>query len=433
MADILRRYASSYPYSLSGEQARVLAALQACRTAHLGGHLERCGGCGHERNAYNSCRDRHCPKCQSLARARWVAKETADLLPVPYFHLVFTMPGQLVALSQQNQRVLYDILFAAGAEALTTIAADPKHLGAEIGFLAVLHTWGQNLQAHPHIHCIVPGGGLSSDGKRWVGSREDFFLSVKVLSRLYRGLFVSQLRTAYENGELEFHGRLVELAKPKRFDRLLRELSDIEWVVYAKRPFGGPKQVVNYLGRYTHRVAISNHRLVNEKDEKVKFRWKDYRRAKSDNESGTSIMELDAHEFIRRFLLHVLPRGFVRIRRYGILANRKRGGKLARCRELLGTSLGPPIVLGWEALFESLTGRSVTSCRHCSHGQLTKVRDIPSFKDLLERLGPRVGSFLPSLRLSRILGARYLDKVRLLESVNGCPVLPKGQPALDSS
>ena len=433
MADILRRYASSYPYSLSGEQARVLAALQACRTAHLGGHLERCGGCGHERNAYNSCRDRHCPKCQSLARARWVAKETADLLPVPYFHLVFTMPGQLVALSQQNQRVLYDILFAAGAEALTTIAADPKHLGAEIGFLAVLHTWGQNLQAHPHIHCIVPGGGLSSDGKRWVGSREDFFLSVKVLSRLYRGLFVSQLRTAYENGELEFHGRLVELAKPKRFDRLLRELSDIEWVVYAKRPFGGPKQVVNYLGRYTHRVAISNHRLVNEKDGKVKFRWKDYRRAKSDNESGTSIMELDAHEFIRRFLLHVLPRGFVRIRRYGILANRKRGGKLARCRELLGTSLGPPIVLGWEALFESLTGRSVTSCRHCSHGQLTKVRDIPSFKDLLERLGPRVGSFLPSLRLSRILGARYLDKVRLLESVNGCPVLPKGQPALDSS
>lgn len=362
-----------------------------------------------------------------------MAKETADLLPVPYFHLVFTMPGQLVALSQQNQRVLYDILFAAGAEALTTIAADPKHLGAEIGFLAVLHTWGQNLQAHPHIHCIVPGGGLSSDGKRWVGSREDFFLSVKVLSRLYRGLFVSQLRTAYENGELEFHGRLVELAKPKRFDRLLRELSDIEWVVYAKRPFGGPKQVVNYLGRYTHRVAISNHRLVNEKDGKVKFRWKDYRRAKSDNESGTSIMELDAHEFIRRFLLHVLPRGFVRIRRYGILANRKRGGKLARCRELLGTSLGPPIVLGWEALFESLTGRSVTSCRHCSHGQLTKVRDIPSFKDLLERLGPRVGSFLPSLRLSRILGARYLDKVRLLESVNGCPVLPKGQPALDSS
>ena len=403
MADILRRYAPSYPYSLSGEQARVLAALQVCRTAHLGGHLERCGGCGHERNAYNSCRDRHCPKCQSLARARWVAKETADLLPVPYFHLVFTMPGQLVALSQQNQRVLYDILFAAGAEALTTIAADPKHLGAEIGFLAVLHTWGQNLQAHPHIHCIVPGGGLSSDGKRWVGSREDFFLSVKVLSRLYRGLFVSQLRTAYENGELEFHGRLVELAKPKRFDRLLRELSDIEWVVYAKRPFGGPKQVVNYLGRYTHRVAISNHRLVNEKDGKVKFRWKDYRRAKSDNESGTSIMELDAHEFIRRFLLHVLPRGFVRIRRYGILANRKRGGKLARCRELLDTSLGPPIVLGWEALFESLTGRSVTSCRHCSHGQLTKVRDIPSFKDLLERLGPRVGSFLPSLRLSRIL------------------------------
>tara|TARA_Y100000114_G_C11759968_1_gene328998 strand:+ start:1843 stop:2946 length:1104 start_codon:yes stop_codon:yes gene_type:complete len=367
-----------------------------------------------------------------------VAKETADLLPVPYFHLVFTMPGQLVGLSQQNQRVLYDILFAAGAEALTTIAADPRHLGVEIGFLAVLHTWGQNLQAHPHIHCIVPGGGLSSDGKNWVGSRENFFLSVKVLSRLYRGLFVSRLRTAYENDELEFHGRLAELAKPKRFDRLLRELSDIEWVVYAKRPFGGPKQVVSYLGRYTHRVAISNHRLVSDEGGKVRFRWKDYRRAKSDNESGTSIMELDAHEFIRRFLLHVLPRGFVRIRRYGLLANRKRGGKLAKCRELLGTSPGPPIVLGWETLFENLTGRSATSCRHCQHGQLTKVREIPSFKDLLERLGPRVGLYLPSLRLSRILGAHYLEKVRLLESaLPSSPAanrpIPNGLPKLDTS
>ena len=432
VADILRRHAPDYPYSLSGEQARVLAALQVCRTAHLGGHLERCDGCGHERNAYNSCRDRHCPKCQSLAKARWVAKETADLLPVPYFHLVFTMPGQLVDLTQQNQRVLYDILFAAGAEALTTIAADPKHLGAEIGFLAVLHTWGQNLQSHPHIHCVVPGGGLSADGQSWVGSRDNFFLSVKVLSRLYRGLFVSRLRAAYEGGELEFHGQIAELAKPKMFDRLLRNLSDIEWVVYAKRPFGGPEQVVSYLGRYTHRVAISNHRLVSNENGKVSFRWKDYRRAK-DGEGAHSVMELDAHEFIRRFLLHVLPRGFVRIRRFGLLANRQRATKLTRCRELLGAAgTGPEAVLDWPALYEKLTGRSITSCRECQHGQMAKVASIPSFRELLEKLG--VGLYLPSLRLSRILATRFLDKVHLLEASVlpgsvGCSPLP----GLDSS
>ena len=305
VADILVRHAPAYPYSLSGEQARVLRALQVCRTAHLGGHLERCSGCGHESPAYNSCRDRHCPKCQSLAKARWVARQTADLLPVPYFHLVFTMPSQLVGLSQQNQRVLYDILFGAAAEALTTIAADPKHLGAEIGFLAVLHTWGQSLQAHPHIHCVVPGGGLSLDGQRWVGASEKFFLPVRVLSRLYRGLFVSRLRAAYSEGTLEFHGQLAELGKPKMFDRLLRKMSDIEWVVYAKRPFGGPEQVVNYLGRYTHRVAISNRRLLKLEDGNVSFLWKDYRRSKDGSGTNTSIMTLEANEFIRRFLLHV--------------------------------------------------------------------------------------------------------------------------------
>lgn len=433
VADILRRHAPDYPYSLSREQARVLAALQVCRTAHLGGHLERCDGCGHERNAYNSCRDRHCPKCQSLAKARWVAKETADLLPVPYFHLVFTMPGQLVDLTQQNQRILYDILFAAGAEALMTIAADRKHLGAEIGFLAVLHTWGQNLQAHPHIHCIVPGGGLSPDGQSWVGSRENFFLSVKVLSRLYRGLFVSRLRAAYESGELEFHGQIAELAKPKTFDRLLRKLSDIEWVVYAKRPFGGPEQVVSYLGRYTHRVAISNHRLVSNEDGKVSFRWKDYRQAKNGSENAHSTMELDAHEFIRRFLLHVLPRGFVRIRRFGLLANRRRGTKLARCRELLGVAgTGPEAVLDWQALYEKLTGRSITSCRECQHGEMAKIESIPSFRELLGRLG--VGLYIPSLRLSRILATRFLGKVHLLEAGPvRTPPAESQSPELDSS
>lgn len=433
VADIFRRHAPDYPYSLSGEQARVLAALQVCRTAHLGGHLERCDGCGHERNAYNSCRDRHCPKCQSLAKARWVAKQNADLLPVPYFHLVFTVPGQLVGLVQQNQRILYDILFAAGAEALTRIAADPKHLGAEIGFLAVLHTWGQNLQAHPHIHCIVPGGGLSPDGQSWVGSHENFFLSVKVLSRLYRGLFVNRLRVAYENGELEFHGQITELAKPKEFDRLLRKLSDIEWVVYAKRPFGGPEQVMNYLGRYTHKVAISNHRLVSNENGKVSFRWKDYRRAKEGSEKLHSVMELDAHEFIRRFLLHVLPKGFVRIRHYGLLANRTRKTKLAKCRELLGVAdTEPEATLDWQALYEKLTGRSISSCRECQHGQMAKVEVIPSFRELLGRLG--IGLYLPSLRLSRILATRFLGKVHLLEAAplpesDACSPLP----GLDSS
>ena len=435
MADILRRHAPDYPYSLSREQARVLAALQVCRTAHLGGHLEQCDGCGHERNAYNSCRDRHCPKCQSLAKARWVAKETADLLPVPYFHLVFTMPGQLVDLSQQNQRVLYDILFGATAEALTTIAADPKHLGAEIGFLAVLHTWGQSLQAHPHIHCIVPGGGISPDGQNWVGSSDNFFLSVKVLSRLYRGLFVSRLRAAYEQGSLEFHGPLNELAKPKMFNRLLRKLSDIEWVVYAKRPFGGPEQVVSYLGRYTHRVAISNHRLVSNENGKVSFRWKDYRKSKNGEGNPCSTMELDAHEFIRRFLLHVLPRGFVRIRRYGILANRRRGAKLAKCRELLGVAEpAPEAALDWEALYTKLTGNSIKNCRHCQDGQMDKVEVIPSFQERLQQLS--LGFYLPGLRLSVALARGF---IRRLHQIIGPASTPTNEPqpeppqSLDSS
>jgi hypothetical protein len=350
-----------------------------------------------------------------LAKARWVAKQTEDLLPVPYFHLVFTMPSQLVGLSQQNQRVLYDILFGAAAEALTTIAADPKHLGAEIGFMAVLHTWGQSLQAHPHIHCVVPGGGLSLDGQRWVGSSEKFFLPVKVLSRLYRGLFVSRLRAAYSEGALEFHGQLAELGKSKMFDRLLRKMSDIEWVVYAKRPFGGPEQVVNYLGRYTHRVAISNRRLLKLEDGKVSFLWKDYRRSKDGSGTNTSTMTLEANEFIRRFLLHVLPRGFVRIRRFGILANRKRAAKIAKCRELLNApALEPEEPLDWESLYERLTGLSIKSCRECQQGEMVTIEHIPSFQEQLQKL--TLGLYLPTVRFSRIMAAYFLQEVRRLEN-----------------
>ena len=415
VADILRRHVPDYPYSLSSEQARVLRALQVCRTAHLGGHTERCHSCGHQRNAYNSCRDRHCPKCQSLAKAEWVAKQKRDLLPVPYFHLVFTLPGQLVQLALQNPSLLYDMLFNTAAQALMKIAADPKHLGAEIGFLSVLHTWGQNLQAHPHVHCVVPGGGIALDGKSWVSRGDKFFLPVRVLSRLYRGLFVAALRDAYEQKELQFHGRLEELAKPKMFNRLLKKLSKIEWVVYAKRPFGGPEQVVDYLGRYTHKVAISNHRLLKLEDGKVTFRWKDYRRSKDGTSNIMNTMTLEAAEFIRRFLLHVLPRGLVRIRRFGILANRKSTAKLAQARELLGTNPPPPEEhLDWQTLYTKLTGASINSCRKCSHGQMRAVAQIPSFQEQLNEL--RLGGYQPEILLSRILASSFLKKSRHLEN-----------------
>jgi hypothetical protein len=324
------------------------------------------------------------------------------------------MPGQLVQLTLQNQRLLYDILFNAAAQTLTKIAADPKHLGAEIGFLAVLHTWGQNLQAHPHVHCVVPGGGISLDGQSWVSRGEKFFLPVRVLSRLYRGLFVAALRTAYEQGEIQFHGQLEHLAKPKIFNRLLRKLSDIEWVVYAKRPFGGPEQVVDYLGRYTHRVAISNHRLLKLEDGKVSFRWKDYRRSKDGTQNIMGTMTLEAHEFIRRFLLHVLPRGFVRIRRFGILANRKRSTKLAQARELLGATpptLGEP--LDWERLYTKLTGKSIKNCRKCQQDQMEVVSHIPSFQEQLQEL--ILGLYCPSSLLSRIMAIRFLKKSSHLE------------------
>jgi hypothetical protein len=313
-------------------QRRVMTAIEICRTAALGGHVERCEDCAHTRIAYNSCRNRHCPKCQWRAAQAWLTAREAELLPVPYFHVVFTLPGAIGALAYQNKAKVYGMLFSAAAETLTTIAADPKHLGAAIGLTAVLHTWGQKLDHHPHIHCIVPGGGISLDGKRWIRCRPGFFLPVRVLSRLFRRLFLERLEEAQAKGELKFFSDLVGLADEQSFRTYLAPLRKSEWVVYAKRPFAGPSQVLAYLARYTHRVAIGNSRLLDLTDEHVSFRWKDYR---ENGEHKAKVMRLDAGEFMRRFLLHVLPDGFHRIRHYGLFANGHRADKLVLCRKLL--------------------------------------------------------------------------------------------------
>jgi hypothetical protein len=333
VAEVFRQYAEEYleKYGTSPEQRRVLRDVQNCRTALLGGHVEQCDHCRHQRIAYNSCRNRHCPKCQGPARARWMQAREAELLPVPYFHVVFTLPETLGPLALQNKTVVYDVLFRAVGETLLEVAANPKRLGARIGFLAVLHTWGQNLMHHPHLHCVVPAGGLSPDGTAWVPGREDFFLPVRVLSRVFRGKFIAFLKQAIGGGKLEYHGGLAPLVDPEVMERLLDQAVRHDWVVYAKRPFGGPEAVLKYLARYTHRVAISNRRLLHLENGQVTFSWKDYAHG---NEQRT--MTLEATEFIRRFLLHVLPSGFVKIRYYGFMANRYRKENLARCRVLLG-------------------------------------------------------------------------------------------------
>jgi hypothetical protein len=313
-----------------------MGAITACRTALLGGHVEQCDDCGATRIAYNSCRNRHCPKCQGLARAQWLAQRQAELLPVPYFHVVFTLPASVGEIAFQNKAALYAMLFRAAAETLATIAADPRHLGAKLGVTMVLHTWGQTLQHHPHVHCVVPGGGPSLDGTRWVACRPSFFLPVRVLSRLFRRLFLRELENGFGAGKLRFFGKLANLAEPQAFARRLGELRRRDWVVYAKPPFGGPEQVLAYLGRYTHRVAIANSRLLSLADGKVRFTWKDYRAG-----SKIKVMTLDANEFIRRFLLHTLPDSFHRIRHYGFLANGARGDSLALCHRLLDAPATP--------------------------------------------------------------------------------------------
>jgi len=348
LADVFRRHGDAYARAHDGHlgrvERRVMSAIELCRTAALGGHVEHCSECGLVRHAYNSCRNRHCPKCQGQARAEWLAARQAELLPVAYFHVVFTLPAPVAGIAFQNKATVYAILLRTAAETLRTIAADPRHLGAEVGVVAVLHTWGQTLQHHPHVHCVVPGGGPSlkpapaeAGGTRWVACRPGFFLPVRVLSRLFRRLFLEQLRAAFEVGELGFFGDLAGLAEPAAFLRRLRELRHVEWVVYAKPPFGGPAQVLAYLGRYTHRVAIANSRLVGVTDHQVAFRWRDYR-----HHGRAKVMTLAADEFIRRFLLHTLPDGFHRIRHYGLLANGHRAGKLALCRRLLAVPASEP-------------------------------------------------------------------------------------------
>jgi hypothetical protein len=384
VADIFRRYGEAYRQqhgaSMSPAQRRVMTAIEVCRTAVLGGHLERCDQCDHERNAYNSCGDRHCPKCQSLARAQWIQDRQAELLDAAYFHVVFTVPEQIAAIAYQNKEVIYGILFRATAETLKTIAADPKHLGAEIGFFAVLHTWGQNLQLHPHLHCVVPGGGLSPDGQRWISCKPGFFLPVRVLSRLFRRLFLESLEKAFDAGKLQFFCALEPLRERPAFVQHLAKAKTAEWVVYAKRPFAGPQQVLDYVGRYTHRVAISNNRLLDMENGQIRFQWKDYRHG-----DQVKTMTLSADEFIRRFLLHVLPEGFQRIRYYGFLANRYRQQKLDQCRWLLGMELTAQISASssekdYLDRYEDLTGCSLRKCPRCQQGHMVRVSILPPTK-----------------------------------------------------
>ena len=373
VADVVRtqgsQFIQEYGHLLNVDQRRVLHAIENCRTAVLGGHVYECDKCRHQVISYNSCRNRHCPKCQAAARERWLAQRTAELLPVPYFHVVFTLPQLLAPLALQNKRLLYGMLFRAASETLLEVARDPKHLGAEIGFLGVLHTWGQNLLHHPHIHFVIPGGGLSADHTRWVGSGDRFLLPVKVLSRVFRGKFLSFLRSAFRKGKLAFHGNLAPLADAAQFNRLVQKAFECEWVVYAKPPFGGPEQVLRYLARYTHRVAISNRRILSIDGDEVTFRWKDYAHG-----NKNKAMTVKATEFLRRFVMHVLPKGFVRIRFFGFLANRQRAKRLQLCRRLLKAD-EPTALSSTGAAAEPV--ERTRRCGVCDCGILREVERLP--------------------------------------------------------
>lgn len=332
VADIFRQYGPSYRqlHELPLNQLRTMRAIEICRTAKLGGHVDRCDTCGTIRISYNSCRNRHCPKCQFLRKEKWLEGRKQDLLPIQYFHVVFTIPEKLNPLALRNQRVIYNVLFKSVSETLIELGRDPEHLGAQIGFISILHTWGQNLMDHPHIHCIVTGGGLSSDGGKWISCRKGFFIPVRVMSRLFRGKLLDYLKKSYDSGELIFPGNISKLQTSETFNGLLKDLYSQEWVVYCKPPFKGPEGVLRYLGRYTHRVAIGNHRIIKLEDGKVSFLWRDY-----SDKNKNKIMTLSAFEFIRRFLLHALPGRFVKIRYYGLLGNRNRKAMLDQCRRLL--------------------------------------------------------------------------------------------------
>jgi len=377
VADIFRVHGPAWRAAQRGHlslgQLKVMSAIEQCRSVALGGHVLRCGGCGADQVAYNSCRNRHCPKCQSSAAKRWLQARQADLLPVEYYHVVFTLPAPIADIAYQNKAVMYGLLFDLAAEALLTIAADPKHLGARIGATLVLHTWGSALTHHPHVHGIVPGGGLSPDGKTWVACRPGFFLPVRVLSRLFRRRFLEELLRVHQAGKLQFFGEHAALADTQAFKAWLTPLRQCEWVVYAKRPFAGPQAVLAYLSRYTHRVAISNSRLLALDERGVTFKWKDYRvKAHAKGQTRHKTMTLAPEEFMRRFLLHVLPGGFHRIRHYGLLANGARKTSLALVREFLHVlpAQGPPVGSEKHAAEIPIAAPPTFTCRHCGHAMI---------------------------------------------------------------
>jgi hypothetical protein len=349
-----------------------MSAIEACRTSLLGGHKDKCDSCGHLEISYNSCRNRHCPKCQFLKKKKWIEDRVEDLLPIQYFHVVFTIPAELNPLVLSNQKVMYNLLFRSVSETLMELGNDPKRLGARIGFMGILHSWGQNLMDHPHIHCVVTGGGLSSDGGRWISCRKGFFIAVRVMSALFRGKLLDYLKRHYESGDLVFPGALGHLGEPHVFDSFRKQFYHKKWVVYCKPPFNGVEGVLQYLSRYTHRIAISNHRILKIEDGKVSFLWRDY----SDGDKK-KIMTLHASEFIRRFLLHVLPDRFVKIRHYGLLANRRRKDNIALCRELLGSctivTKDKDTPVTWQELLLKVSGVDVTKCPVCKKGNMIRV------------------------------------------------------------
>ena len=374
LAEIVRAHGDAYrrTHRLATVQHRALHAIETCRTAALGGHRETCDHCGAVRLTYNSCRNRHCPKCQTLTKERWLAARRADLLAIPYFHVVFTLPHDLNTLAQGNPRVIYTLLFRAAAETLLAFGRDPRHLGGTIGITAILHTWGQNLSQHLHLHCLVTGGALAPDGARWITGRSSFLFPVRALSIVFRAKYLAGLQRAVDAGQLTFAGGTADLAERRAFAMLLARLRAVDWIVYATRPFAGPEAVLAYLGRYTHRVALSNDRLLDHRDGRVQFRWKDYA-----DHDRVKVLALDADEFLRRFLLHIVPRGFMRIRHFGLLANRTRRATLAHCRQLLDQPPPPlPVVEPTATLVLRLTGVDLSRCPVCGEGRMQRVATL---------------------------------------------------------
>jgi len=375
VADIFRQHGPVYreSHKLPRNHLRVMGAIEACRTAALGGHKDKCDQCGHLEISYNSCRNRHCPKCQTLRKEKWIEARSEDLLPIEYFHVVFTIPAELNPLVSMNRKVMYDLLFRSVSETLIELADDPKHLGAKIGVISILHTWGQNLMDHPHIHCIVTGGGLSSNGNRWIPCRKGFFLPVTVMSALFSGKFLDHLKHGFKKGALVFDGAISHLKEPGTFESFRRHLYHKKWVVYCKPPFGGPKGVLQYLGRYTHRIAISNNRILNIQDGRVSFLWRDYA---DDNRQKTMLLPSD--EFIRRFLLHVLPERYVRIRHFGLLANRNRKGNIAACHKMLGRKnvTKEKRLETWQEQLLRICGIDVSVCPLCRKGKMCRIERL---------------------------------------------------------